>query len=383
SGEMGRPGFRSGAPRSSTGARNWCSRSSTGARSSGPRVSPGRSGGMQELRWPSFGRGGAGRRSWSRGRSGTALRPIVRPSSWAGLAPPPSPTRSRPTGGWERDGVGSSRTRSAKGTCRLWASPETSSALGFRGSSAARHARGEVMERNLETSPPFDELLLGIWRQKRIVGICVAVALGLGALYGLLAPRKYVATAAVRMDAQVLPEQYVSPTVTETPESRIATIRYALLGEHVLGRIVREEGLFPELVRARGISAAVEALRARIEVRVEGENGYVVSYESRSAEEAARVANRIPEVYAEIASEERAEAAARAAAIFQAELENIRPQVEELESKLAAFKARHADRLPEVLESNLRQLDRLSGLTEATLLSLSDAQRRRSALART
>src|SRR5690606_37817285 len=109
----------------------------------------------------------------------------------------------------------------------------------------------------------------------------------------------------------------------------------------------------------------------------------VVSYESRSAEEAARVANRIPEVYAEIASEERAEAAARAAAIFQAELENIRPQVEELESKLAAFKARHADRLPEVLESNLRQLDRLSGLTEATLLSLSDAQRRRSALART
>lgn len=239
------------------------------------------------------------------------------------------------------------------------------------------------MERSLETSPPFDELLLGIWRQKRIVGICLALALGLGALYGLLTPRKYVATAAVRMDLQVLPEQYVSPTVTETAESRIATIRHALLGEHVLSRIVREEGLFPELVKSHGPSAAVEALRGRIEVRVEGENGYVVSYESRSAEEAARVANRIPEVYAEIASEERAEAAARAAAIFQAELENIRPQVEELESKLAAFKARHADRLPEVLESNLRQLDRLSGLTEATLLSLSDAQRRRSALART
>ena len=238
------------------------------------------------------------------------------------------------------------------------------------------------MERNLETSPPFDELLLGIWRQKRIVGMCVAVALGLGALYGLLAPRKYVATAAVRMDAQVLPEQYVSPTVTETPESRIATIRYALLGEHVLGRIVREEGLFPELVRARGISAAVEALRARIEVRVEGENGFVVSYESSSAEEAARVANRIPQVYAEIASEERAEAAARAAAIFAAELEEIRPQLEALEARLADFKVKNADRLPEVLESNLRQLDRLAGLTEATLISLSDAQRRRSALAR-
>lgn len=239
------------------------------------------------------------------------------------------------------------------------------------------------MERQLETSPPFDELLLGIWRQKKLVILSVAVALGLGAIYGLLTPKKYRASAAVRMDLQVLPEQYVSPTVTETPESRIATIRHALLGEHVLARIVREEDLFPELVRSHGPSAAVEALRGRIEVRVEGENGFVVSYEAQEADEAARIANRIPEVYAEIASEERAEAAARAAAIFAAELEDIRPQVERWESTLASFKAEHAERLPEVLESNLRQLDRLSGLTEATLISLSDAQRRHTALART
>lgn len=238
------------------------------------------------------------------------------------------------------------------------------------------------MEKQLERSPPFDELLLGIWRQKKVVLLFVAMALGVGAIYGLLTPKKYRASAAVRMDLQVLPEQYVSPTVTETAESRIATIRHALLGEQVLARIVREENLFPELVERHGLPAAVEALRGRIEVRVEGENAYVVSHEARDAEEAARIANRIPAVYAEIASEERAQAAARAAAIFEAELQNIRPQVENWESKLAAFKAQHAERLPEVLESNLRQLDRLSGLIEATLLSLSDAQRRHTTLAR-
>lgn len=239
------------------------------------------------------------------------------------------------------------------------------------------------MERHLETSPPFDELLLGIWRQRRLVVVAIGAALGLGAIYGLLTPKTYRASAAVRMDLQVLPEQYVSPTVSETAESRIATIRHALLGEQVLARIVREENLFPELVQSHGPSAAVEALRGRIEVRVEGENGFVVTHEARSADEAARIANRIPEVYAEIASEERAEAAARAAAIFEAELENIRPQVESWEQTLAAFKAENAETLPEVLESNLRQLDRLSGLTEATLISLSDAQRRHTALART
>lgn len=239
------------------------------------------------------------------------------------------------------------------------------------------------MERHLETSPPFDELLLGIWRQRKLVVVAVAAALGLGAIYGLVTPPTYRASAAVRMDLQILPEQFVSPTVSETVESRIATIRHALLGEPVLARIVREENLFPDIVKTHGVAAAVEALRGRIEVRIEGDNGFVVSYEARTAEEAARIANRIPEVYAEIASEERAEAAARAAAVFAAELDRIRPQVEAWEARLTAFKAKHADRLPEVLESNLRQLDRLSGLAEATLLSLSDAQRRYSALART
>src|SRR5690606_18499195 len=132
------------------------------------------------------------------------------------------------------------------------------------------------MERHLETSPPFDQLLLGIWRQRKLVVVAVAAALGLGAIYGLVTPPTYRASAAVRMDLQILPEQFVSPTVSETVESRIATIRHALLGEPVLARIVREENLFPDIVKTHGVAAAVEALRGRIEVRIEGDNGFVV-----------------------------------------------------------------------------------------------------------
>lgn len=238
------------------------------------------------------------------------------------------------------------------------------------------------MEKNIETSPPLDELLLGIWRHKKMVIVAVAAAVGLGAIYGLIKPKKYVASATVRMDTQVLPEQYVSPTVTETVERRLATIRRELLGEPVLSRIIREERMFPELILSHGTTAAVEALRGRLEVRVEGDNAFNVSFEAPSGDEAARIANRIPAIYAEIAAEERAEAAARAAEIFDAELENIRPQVETLEQRLVVFKAKHAASLPELLESNLRQLDRLNGLTESALASLADAQRRRTAVVR-
>jgi uncharacterized protein involved in exopolysaccharide biosynthesis len=60
----------------------------------------------------------------------------------------------------------------------------------------------------------------------------------------------------------------------------------------------------------------------------------------------------------------------------------MRPEVESFEQKLAAFKAEHAGTLPESLEANMRHIDRLSGLTETALMSLADAQRRRTALAR-
>lgn len=238
------------------------------------------------------------------------------------------------------------------------------------------------MDKRIETSPPLDELLVGIWRHKKFLFLSVAVALAIGALYGAFKPRQYTASTAVRMDSQRLPEQFVSPTVSETVQDRLATIRHELLGEPVLSRVIREEGLFPDLILTHGPAVAVEALRGRLEVRVEGENAFVVTYRASTPEEAARVANRIPAIYAEIAAEERAEAAARAASIFSAELENIRPQVESLEAKLTVFKTRHAQSLPEVLESNLRQLDRLNGLTETALGSLADAQRRRTALAR-
>lgn len=238
------------------------------------------------------------------------------------------------------------------------------------------------MDREMRDAPPLDEILLGIWRHRLKALVCLGAALGLGMLYVIAKPKVYTAQSAVRMEAQVLPEPYLSPTVSETVVARLAAVRHELMSERVLTRLIEEENLLPGVREKAGMVAAIEALRGRIEVRVEGENVFLVSYRADSAEEAAKVANRLPEIYAEIAHEERAEAAERAAAIFRNELERIRPQVEALEGRLVVFKKENATSLPETLEANLRQIDRLNGLTEATLMSLADAQRRRTALAR-
>ena len=231
------------------------------------------------------------------------------------------------------------------------------------------------MNHDSEKSLSLEELLSGVWRRKwtalLITGVCVA----LGVLYVLATPKKYAASTVVRVDTQVLPEQYVSPTVTERVEQRLATVRHELLSLPVLSKVIEEFDLFPEIRERSGINGAVQAMRGSLEVRVEGENAFVLEFEGRDPELAAKIANRIPEVYAETAIGERAD-------LNDAELERIRPQVEAYEQRLTAFKSQHAGQLPEILESNIRQIDRMSALTETTLMSLADAQRRRTALAR-
>lgn len=238
------------------------------------------------------------------------------------------------------------------------------------------------MNSNTEKSLSLDQLLLGIWRHRLLVAACVGAAVVVGILYLLVKPTRYLATTVVRVEAQHLPEQFVSPTVTELVQERLATVRHEILSPKVLSRVIEELDLFPSVREQGGMNAAVQAMRGRIEVKVEGENAFELRYLGDSAEQAATIANRLPEVYAELATEERAEAAERAAAIFGSELERIRPQAESFENRLTEFKAEHANSLPESLESNLRQLDRLNGLTEMVLTSVADAHRRRTSLVR-
>lgn len=228
----------------------------------------------------------------------------------------------------------------------------------------------------------IDELARGIWRHKLLALAVAGAVIALGALYAAFWPRTYAASTVVRIEAQALPEGYVLPTVTERIEQRLATVRHELLSRPILGAVIEEQDLYPELRRERGLDAAVAAMRSRLEIRVEGENAFAVTYRAGSPEAAARVVARLPEVYAEHARAERARDAERVAAIFADQLQALEPDVAAVEGRLAEFKAKHAGELPEVLEANLRQLDRLSGLTETALTALADAQRRRTALAR-
>src|SRR5690606_14880367 len=85
---------------------------------------------------------------------------------------------------------------------------------------------------------------------------------------------------------------------------------------------------------------------------------FSVSYDSRSPQLAAKVANEITTLYLNENLESRKESTDNAALFLTAESERLSAQIAELESKLAVFKESYANSLPELMSMNLQFMSR-------------------------
>jgi succinoglycan biosynthesis transport protein ExoP len=234
----------------------------------------------------------------------------------------------------------------------------------------------------MERGMTADQVLRGLWRRKVLVGVIAAGVFAVGAAVVMGTPSVYTATAVVRVEPQRPSEEMVQRTVSELIEQRLLTVRQELLARPVLQRAIEEMGLYPEIVSAHGMEAAVQRMRRDLEVKVEGETAYELSYSAGDPELAAKVANRLPAIFAEEALRVRREQADRATTLFTEEAESLKKALAGWERAIAQFKVDHLGELPEQLESNMRTLERIGGLLEAKAESLRAAETRRGDLMR-
>ncbi len=234
----------------------------------------------------------------------------------------------------------------------------------------------------MERGMTADQVLKAIWRRKLLVSVVAGAVFATGAAVVMTRPSIYTATAVVRVEPQRPGEEMVQRTVSDLIEQRLLTVRQELLARPVLQRAIEELGLYPELVEDNGIEAAVERMRKDLEVKVEGESAFELTYSAESAETAAKVANRLPQVYAEETLKLRQAQAARATQLFADEVESLKTSVADWERRIAQFKVDHIGELPEQLEMNMRGLERVGALMQTKSEELRVAEARRSDMAR-
>lgn len=217
--------------------------------------------------------------------------------------------------------------------------------------------------------------LRGVLRRRRLPILAVSAAtLVIGAAIITALEPRYAASAVVRVLESQPAKEYVVPSVIEQTGERLRTLRLGLMSRPLLAQIAEEKGL---LVEAASKESVIEDMRARIDVKVEGEDTFLVTYEDPDAERAQVVVNALAERFMKQQVEHRSQVARATRDALDGEAQRLRPEVEKLGEKVREFKLAHYGALPEQQEQNLRILDQTTMEVNIQSTNLDMAQERR------
>jgi polysaccharide biosynthesis transport protein len=224
------------------------------------------------------------------------------------------------------------------------------------------------------------EKVRGVFRRRKVAIIAVAVGvLGVAAALIYQVEPGYKASAVIRV-AEVQPaKEYVAPTVAEQIGERLKSLRLAVMARPIVLEAANSLGLIRNPKQAEEL---IDDIKSRMDVKVEGEDTFLLTYADPNPEKAKALVNKVAELFMKHHVEHRQEVATATVAAFKAELATLQPQLEAADKAVREFKTKHYGSLPEQQESNLRTLDQttMEINIQSTNLDL-DQERRRQLMA--
>ncbi|MCU1279011.1 MAG: Chain length determinant family protein [bacterium] len=216
----------------------------------------------------------------------------------------------------------------------------------------------------------------GVFRRRKIPIIATAVGvLGVAAALIYQVEPGYKASAVIRV-AEVQPaKEYVAPTVAEQIGERLKSLRLAIMARPIVLEAANATGLIRDPKRADEV---VDDIKARMDVKVEGEDTFLLTYADPNPEKAKAVVNKVSEIFMKRHVERREQVASATVTAFKTQLESLQPQLEAADKAVREFKTKHYGSLPEQQESNLRTLDQttMEVNIQSTNLDMDNERRR-------
>lgn len=210
-------------------------------------------------------------------------------------------------------------------------------------------------------------------RRRRKPALALAAAVLVLAVGGaLLWPATYRSTGTILIEQQEVPVDLVRSMVSSYADQRIQVISQRVMTTENLMRIIDRYGLYPQDRRSKPRETLLARMRDDIRFAMISADvvdprlgrptkatiAFSVSYDSRSAELAAKVANEISSLYLKENLENRQQLADDAATFLSTEAERLSKQMADVEARLAVFKERNAGSLPELMQLNLQLMAR-------------------------
>ncbi|MBX9604810.1 MAG: lipopolysaccharide biosynthesis protein [Gammaproteobacteria bacterium] len=214
----------------------------------------------------------------------------------------------------------------------------------------------EVLKRRL----PIASVVLAT-----LLFLTIAAALGL--------PSVYTSRAVILIEQQEIPQDLVRSMVTSFADQRIQVISQRVLTNSNLSSIIEKYDLYTNDRGSKPLETVIETMREDIAVTpisadvvdpkqgraVQATIAFDLSYQSERAETAQRVANELVSLFLNENLRQRQETSTQTVNFLAEESEKLGRQVSEVEQKLATFKERNYDQLPEMQSINIEMRNRM------------------------
>ncbi len=199
----------------------------------------------------------------------------------------------------------------------------------------------------------------------------VAIVLGSAAVAWLL-PDVFRAETVILVDPAKIPERYIAPISSIEVKDRLTTLSQQVMSRTRLEQVIRTLGLWREDWNdAAAMERRVNALRRKIDVRVSGNDSFVIGFEGEDPLLVQQVTNQLAALFIAENSKIRTERAEGTAQFIDQQRRETERQLAAKEGEIRAYREAHLGELPEQKEAYLRALDqleqRLAANREATL----------------
>ena len=207
-----------------------------------------------------------------------------------------------------------------------------------------------------------------------IIPLALSVVISFSAYKYL--PKTYRASTLILVQAQRVPESYVRPTLTESVAERLNNISHEILSRTRLERVIKEFNLYPGMLNKLHMEDIVDMMKKKIEVRVQRQNAFSISFEGAEPGTVMQVTNKLASMFIEENLKSREARVEGTSEFIGRELQAMESNLKKRENAVRQFKEKNMGQLPGQLEANLRTLDRLQQQFKTTSDNLSAAEQR-------
>ena len=212
-----------------------------------------------------------------------------------------------------------------------------------------------------------------IKRRKYYVLIPFLCIFLISVILSFVLPPIYKSSTTILIEGQQIPSEFVRSTVTEYVEQSIQTIKQRIMSRTRLMDIIDRFNLYNDLREKETTEEIVDRMREDIRLDmisaevVDQRTGrpttatiaFRLSYEWKDPDKVLKVANTLASLYLEQNLKDREEKARTTSSFIEAEIKGLNENIDKLEAKIAQFKEKHFQALPEMSQLNLQMFQRL------------------------